>query len=54
MHMKTRVAKDNNTDIAYYVVNYFTFEDALNDLQGLSSDRGEVATVAMDYALDAE
>lgn len=45
MHMKTTMAKDKKMDVAFYVVNYNTLEDALAQAR-------DVATVAMDYALD--
>ena len=51
MHMKTKVSPlDGKTDIAYYVVNYHTLEDAVADLAGKQPKYKAPATVAMDYA----
>jgi hypothetical protein len=54
MHMKTSPGADGQTNIAYYVVNYNTLEDALADSPGktLPPDKQALATVAMDYAYD--
>jgi hypothetical protein len=45
IHMKTRAAADGNNDVAFYVSNYRTTTDAVNN-------RNLIATVAMDYALN--
>jgi len=45
MHLKTQAAADGNNDVAYYVSNYRTTTDALNN-------RNLIATVAMDYVFN--
>ncbi len=47
MHMKTKPGIDGKMDIAYYVVNYRTMQDAV---ARPTQDDKAVATVAMDYA----
>ncbi|MEJ0089347.1 MAG: hypothetical protein WDM80_06325 [Limisphaerales bacterium] len=46
MHMKTKPGIDGKMDIAYYVVNYTTMQDAVAHP---TDDKKAVATVAMDY-----
>ncbi|HVM48006.1 MAG TPA: carboxypeptidase regulatory-like domain-containing protein [Candidatus Acidoferrum sp.] len=54
MYMRTSPGADGQVNIAYYVVNYNTLEDALADTPGktLPPDKTALATVAMDYAYD--